>query len=939
MAAPIPSQPRPLGLFILIFLLSVLAAAEAANPPQVAMGADHSLARKPDGTLIAWGRDGMGQLGVGRALWLARPQLIQGVQGIELGFPPVIAAGSFHALARRANGTLWSWGNNGNGQLGDGTTGDRSNPASIQGLADITTVSAGVWHSLAVKSGDTVWAWGYNGSGGLGDGTTQDRARPVLVAHLTGVIAVSAGQSHSLALKSDGTVWAWGANHQGQLGQGAADTDPHTVPRPVANLTQVKAVATRQNHNLALLENGTVWAWGDNALGQLGDGTTTDRYAPVLVSGLGDVTAVAAGSYHSLALKNDGTVWAWGNNAAGQLGDGSTTKQSRPLQVAGLDGVKAVAAGSQYSLVLKSDGTVWAWGANNYAQLGQDTHDESAHTTPAQVLALSNVTALAAGEAFSLAARQDGTLWGWGSSGNGQLGATSPLTRSVPNPVFNIKDVLKMATSWSFNLVVTQDGSVWAWGENHAGQLGDGTRVNRSIPLQVPGLTGVVSVAAGSAHSLALGENGRVWIWGENSHGQLGNDSATGQSIATPQGIPLADVTVVAAGGDHSLALKSDGTVWGWGFNADGEVGDGSRSQRNSPVQVKGLPRIIAIAAGRHHSLALDQDFALWAWGRNEWGQIGDGTTNNQLSPVRVLNQVMAIAAGSYHSLVVKSDSTAWAWGDNENGQLGLGGADALAHSTPAPVVGLSKVVTVAGGRKSSLAVLQNGSVWAFGDNDSGQLGDGTYARHVRPVLAVSETLQNVLVIELPKADIPPEDLPCFLTHTSTCGNLVARSLEVNIYGLLGIEGVGMPKPAQGERSTILQGFCGEIDAVGMPKPAFGEMSVFRPICPIDATGMPKPNSRESPQVINLYVAYLTPSGAWFQLDDHRAWIPLTQPMTAYRTNVNLYQADQKVYTAIFENADLTGLVGARLFVGYGRDSDEMIRARRYREILTLVDP
>ena len=204
-------------------------------------------------------------------------------------------------------------------------------------LANVIAIAAGGSHTLALKSDGTVWAWGDNGYGHLGDGTTTERYTPVQVSGLTGVIAISAGGYHSAALKSDGTVWAWGWNCEGQLGNGTT-SDVNPFPVQVSGLTAVKAIAAGANYSKALKSDGTVWAWGAGYYGQLGDGTTVSKYTPVQVSGLTGVAAIGSGEYqfHSIALKSDGTVWTWGYNYYGQLGDGTTINKTAPTQVDGL---------------------------------------------------------------------------------------------------------------------------------------------------------------------------------------------------------------------------------------------------------------------------------------------------------------------------------------------------------------------------------------------------------------------------------------------------------------------------------------------------------------------------------------------------------------------------------------------------------------------------
>jgi YD repeat-containing protein len=297
-----------------------------------------------------------------------------------------VAAGAYHTLILKENGTVWAWGNNEDGRLGDGTTTSRSAPVQVSGLTGATAIAVGAYHSLALKSDGTVWAWGYNASGQLGDGTTTNRSTPVQVSGLTGVTAIAAGLYHSLALKPGGTVWGWGYNALGQLGDGT--TINRSTPVQVSGLTSVTAIKGGYIHSLALKSDGTVWAWGYNNYGQLGDGTTTNRSTPVQVSGLTGITVIAAAVYHNLALKPDGTVRAWGNNSFGQLGDGTTTTRSTPVQVSGLTGVTAIAVGLYHNLALKPDGTVRAWGYNYYGQLGDGTTTN--RITPVQVSGLTD---------------------------------------------------------------------------------------------------------------------------------------------------------------------------------------------------------------------------------------------------------------------------------------------------------------------------------------------------------------------------------------------------------------------------------------------------------------------------------------------------------------------------------------------------------------------
>jgi len=366
------------------------------------------------------------------------------------------------------------------------------------------------------------------------------------------------------------------------------------------------------------------------------------------------VIKIAAGSAHSLALKSDGTVWAWGCGGLGRLGNGTTEEKHTPVQVLGLDGTGfltgaiAITTKSNFSLALKSDGTIWAWGRNEYNRLGTGSRKYYI-STPVKVVELTNVISVSAGFEHSLALKSDSTVWAWGSNGSGALGDGTGMFRSLPVQVWGageedfLDDIVDVSAGWFHSLAVKADGTVWSWGKNHYGQLGDGTTKGHYRPVQVVGLSDVISVAAGNGYSLALKSDGTVWAWGWNRNGQLGDGtyyekgSPIPIQVLGPGGAGyLTDIVAIAVGQHHSLALRSDGTVWAWGCNKYGQLGDGTTKDRHTPVQVIGLNDVIAIAAGYYHSLALKSDGTVWAWGCNRYGQLGDGTTRERHKPVQV---------------------------------------------------------------------------------------------------------------------------------------------------------------------------------------------------------------------------------------------------------------------------------------------------------------
>ena len=321
-----------------------------------------TITQPPGHTFWAMGDNRFGQLGDGTTLPnppFGRPSPVRIMNDVAAAAGGDAVFG--HSLFVKRDGTLLTVGANHVGQLGDGTTINRSNPVQI--ATAVATPAAGALHSLFIKRDDTLWTMGGNASGQLGDGTLNNRSNPVLVA--TAVAMAAGGGGHSLFVKRDSTLWAMGDNAAGQLGDGT--TDPRPTPVPI--VSGVTLASAGEAHSLFVKLDGTLWAMGRNVEGQLGDGSNLQRNAPVLVTN--GVTATAAGSAHSLFLKTNGTLWAMGYNGRGQLGIGTTNDHNTPVFVT--NGVIAVAAGADHSLFVKADGTLWAMGWNAFGKLGDGT--------------------------------------------------------------------------------------------------------------------------------------------------------------------------------------------------------------------------------------------------------------------------------------------------------------------------------------------------------------------------------------------------------------------------------------------------------------------------------------------------------------------------------------------------------------------------------------
>jgi uncharacterized repeat protein (TIGR01451 family) len=703
-------------------------------------------------------------------------------------------------------GTVWAWGNNGSGQLGDGTFINHSIAEPVSGISSITAVAAGGSHSLALKSDGTVWAWGANFNGQLGNGTFNTSPTPAQVPGLAGIVAIAAGQNHSLALKSDGTLWAWGVNAFGQIGDG---TSGNNRLSPVAVTTtgftnNIIAIAAGQSHSLAITTGGGVWAWGQNSNGQIGDGTTVNKPVPTAITltscAAGAATAIAGGNLHTLAVVG-GAVCAWGTNLNGELGDGTTTQRNSPVATSTLtSGITAVSAGNVFSLALKSDNTVWAWGGNAFGQLGDTTLTQ--RMTPVQASGVTGAVEVAAGSNFSVAHTSGDSLLTWGSEGQGQLGDGISDIRPVPIPIAGLSGVTQASAGNGHTLALLTGGTVMGLGNNSSGQLGNNSTTRALTPVTVSGLSNITAVSAGNAHSLALRNDGTVWAWGFNSNGQLGNNTTTQEQVPVQVvGVGnvgfLSSIAAISASGsnNHSLAVSNTGVVYAWGLNNNGQLGDGTTTQRLAPVVVSGLSGIFtAVSAGNNHSLALRNDGTVWAWGNNNSGQIGDGTFTQHLLPVQVpgLTGITAISANAGGSLALKSDGSMWAWGNsypyfapqltptvnpdvgpgplsisdgngyslftgqlagsvivggwgaNNNGQLGNG---TFSFSGTVPTLGFGgKTPSSVSANAFSLAVMTDGTVWGWGFDGQGQLGDSPTIFNPTPTAPVARGAADLSV-------------------------------------------------------------------------------------------------------------------------------------------------------------------------------------------------
>jgi len=355
-----------------------------------------------------------------------------------------------------------------------------------------------------------LWAWGYNNFGELGNGTVTLYSSPIQVGILTNWKQVSCGQQHTAAVKTNGTLWTWGYNFYGQLGNNTT-TIHYSSPIQIGSGTNWKQVACcgGGNYTAAIKTDGTLWAWGDNRFGQLGnnDPALVNQNSPVQVGTLTNWKQVACGYYHIEAIKTDGTLWAWGYNAYGQLGNGTTgIFYSSPIQVGTDTNWKQVSCGNYMTAAIKTNGTLWTWGVNGFGQLGNNDPALVNQNSPVQVGTLTNWKQVACGQQHIAVIKTDSSLWTWGFGSNGALGnSTSGINYSSPIQIGSLTNWKQVACGYQYTAVIQSNGTVWTWGWNSLGNLGNGTiGILYSSPIQIGSLTNWKQVACGNYYVLAI---------------------------------------------------------------------------------------------------------------------------------------------------------------------------------------------------------------------------------------------------------------------------------------------------------------------------------------------------------------------------------------------------------------------------------------------------
>ncbi len=607
----------------------------------VSAGLNHVAALREDGTLWTWGSNAAKQLGFDDGAFVDEPRQV----GMDTDWQSV-STGNSHTIALKEDGSLWTWGN--------------GNWEGVRVPGDHVWVQVNTYrdHNLAIRSDHSLWAWGNNFQGKLGISRTASAvAEPTRVGTETDWIEAVAGSSHSVGLRADGSLWTWGSNQSGQLGIGATSqqVSHSAAPVRVGSGEDWVGIATGEEHGFAVKANGEIWGWGRNSSGRIGSGLTLVT-APIKAQN-GDYLVASAGGNHSLAIDADDRAWSWGGNEFGQLGTGSRGGSNTSRQAVFGDATwRGVSAGWNYSLGIRTDGSLWSWGNGNQGRLGIAGVRTS--RLFAEAVETGGWIRIAAGRNHALGIRGDGSLWAWGQNNRSQLGEGTRVQRLSPILIDADRYWTTVAAGAESSMALTENGQLWRWGSKGSTMA--------AIPEFYS--DGWRTIASGSGHALAIREDGTLWAWGS---GYLGNSNTQSSFIWEPEQVGSeANWSAISAGLGFSLAVDGNGHLWAWGRNIGGQLGLGGTGSEPWPrrVMTHGA-RWVNVAAGGDHSAGVRSDGSLWTWGR--WVD-SSGWLQTFTSPQRVGTDGdwAEVAAGdgwldgriSDFFLGRKRDGTLWQW-------------------------------------------------------------------------------------------------------------------------------------------------------------------------------------------------------------------------------------------------------------------------------------
>jgi len=637
--------------------------------------------------------------------------------------PKSVTSGK-HTLLLKIDGTVWAYGQNAYGQLGIGSQESIDNPVKInfESGIKIVDISCGEEHSMALDSNGNVYVWGRNNYYQLGNSIDTFKTEPTKITNLSNIKKINAGNSNSFAVTQDNLVYAWGLNANGECGVGSY-TNKITITK-TKYLTDIIDIKPGRNHTIALKSTGEVFVTGSNLYGELGNGNTeigkTNLFTKV--QSLNNIVEIASGESHCISVKDDGSVFVWGSNTYGGTGTGILqTKNYSPVVVSGLNNIRFASAGKGYSLLIDSNNDVLVSGLNNFGQLGNNTKTDLATFT--KLSTISQLISADSGIGYTVFTKNDGTVWASGDYNQGDETLISKTKGIIPKrvgndePGFENNEItikvneqknIKNNYLYEFNLIKL---------EEDVDTLLEYNSINNQI------------VTINSGNLITGVEVGKTWVKARNI---LTNNIETITVNVVTSNYDIEPKVV--SGENYAAVLKSDGTIWTYGYNSNGQISDGTYISKDMPIKTNVLSTYRDVSAGNKFFIALRSDNSVWAVGDNSEGQLGQGDTVSKNKLIQVLNvkDITRITAGDRHVIAVDSNGIIHGWGRNSEGQLGTNNIN---KNTKSPVVVGSineRIIDIAAGINQSVIVTAKGKIYGFGSVLNGCLTDFTNAYKVQ---------------------------------------------------------------------------------------------------------------------------------------------------------------------------------------------------------------
>jgi alpha-tubulin suppressor-like RCC1 family protein len=683
-----------------------------------------------------------------------------------------VATGENHTVAIKEDGTLWAWGLNSDGQLGNNSNiGLVVSPISVNiSKQNWKSVIAGNNYNIAIKSDNTTYAWGENSKGQLGVNSClgfinvpMDCAIKYSIGspiNWSDCVIVGYTSRYCAGIDDTGHLYTWGRSFP--------YIAPSYSPRSYSSSISWKQIATGGDFFVSI--NGTdglAYAWGDNVSGKLGDNSTTSRSVPTSVSSTISWKQISAGYNHTVGINGaNGLAYAWGNNASGQLGDNSTTSRSVPTSVSSTISWKQISAGYNHTVGINgANGLAYAWGNNAYGQLGDNS--TTSRSVPTSVSSTISWKTIRAGYLLSLGISSDNKLYGWGENSSRQIGDGTIINKSVPvisnDPEYQTSQIQFKSICCTASVGTNGDphsvgielstGLAYAWGNNDCGQLGDNTKNNCYEPTSVSSTISWKQIACGcddagsggSGFTVGInGANGLAYAWGSNDTGQLGDNSTTDKSVPTSVSSTIS-WKQVACGVDHTVGINgANGLAYAWGRNKYGQCAGDTTINYSVPTSVSSTISWKTVRAGGYFTVGIASDNKLWSWGRNNIYQCGYGLgipSNSSIpTSVGITNILIKnLYVGKSTSTITRNDGSIWGWGDNTYSQLGLNQYKSISY--PTTCMTTMSFRSISSIYQHTVAIVDStGLAYTWGSNTYGQLGDNSTANRFVPT-SVSSTI------------------------------------------------------------------------------------------------------------------------------------------------------------------------------------------------------